>query len=648
MSGAPALFAPNPGVGLMRSVFKPSRRKLFRTLRKYPWIMSALYVAAMGLLFLGPYVLPIKNWVTPSAQHVSFSDFLSQVRSDRLSEVEIRATEFVGLVRASGPQPARPAVIIATRLPGIDESPVLKELESHHVKIVGRIDSPSPFWSGMGTWAPFLLLIGLSGWGAWKTRQAVGGPLQFGRNRAKIYDSSNQMPVTLADVAGIDEAKTELQEVVDFLRNPERYRKLGGRIPRGVLLIGPPGTGKTLLARTVAGEAQVPFFSISGSEFVEMFVGVGAARVRELFDEAKKKSPCIVFIDELDAIGKSRSAGRGMIVSHDEREQTLNQLLVEMDGFDSSNNVIIMAATNTPEVLDPALLRAGRFDRQVLVDRPDLEGRLAILRVHAKKIRLADAVDLRTIAARTPGMVGADLANVVNEAALLAARRGGSEVEQSDLEAAIDRVMLGLEERSRVMSAEEKERVALSVNHADPVHRVSIIPRTMGALGHMLQLPTHERYLMTQPQLEDQLAVMLGGRGAEDTVYHSVVSTGAADDLRRATELARQMVTQFGMSKQLGNRTYGQPAESRFLRPLFHVEERDYSDRTAEEIDQEVRRIIDERYERVKSILHQRREDLDRVVRRLIEKETLEEKELQALLNQSAADVETAGVPARA
>jgi cell division protease FtsH len=413
-----------------------------------------------------------------------------------------------------------------------------------------------------------------------------------------------------------------------------------------VLLIGPPGTGKTLLARAVAGEAQVPFFSISGSEFVEMFVGVGAARVRELFDEAKKKSPCIVFIDELDAIGKSRSSGRGLILSHDEREQTLNQLLVEMDGFDSTNNVIIMAATNTPEVLDPALLRAGRFDRQVLVDRPDLEGRLAILQVHAKKIRLAPAVDLRTIAARTPGMVGADLANVINEAALLAARRSASEVAQSDLEAAIDRVMLGLEKKSRVMSAEEKRRVAyheaghalvaLSVPNADPVHRVSIIPRTTGALGHTLQLPTQERYLMTQPQLEDQIAVMLGGRAAEDSVFNGVISTGAADDLRRATELARQMVTRFGMSKRLGNVTYGQPVESRFLSSAFHADARDYSERTAEEIDHEVRRIIDELYDRVKAIIERRRADLDRIVNRLMEKETLNERELDELLNQGA------------
>jgi cell division protease FtsH len=348
-----------------------------------------------------------------------------------------------------------------------------------------------------------------------------------------------------------------------------------------------------------------------------------------------------------------------MIVSHDEREQTLNQLLVEMDGFDTSNHVIIMAATNTPEVLDPALLRAGRFDRQVLVDRPDLDGRLAILQVHAKKVKLATAVDLRTIAARTPGMVGADLANVVNEAALLAARRAASEVAQTDLEAAVDRVMLGLEKKSRVMSAEEKERVAyheaghaivaLSVVNADPVHRVSIIPRTMGALGHMLQLPTHERYLMTQPQLEDQIAVMLGGRGAEDTVYNGVVSTGAADDLRRATELARQMVTRFGMSKRLGNLTYGQPVESRFLRSLFQADERDYSERTAEEIDQEVRRIVDDLYDRVRGILDRRREDLDRVVRRLMEKETLDEKELRELLTPaqagSSGDARPAEVP---
>ena len=367
------------------------------------------------------------------------------------------------------------------------------------------------------------------------------GPLTFGKNRAKIHDESTRMQVTFEDVAGVDEAKVELEEVIDFLRQPAKYQKLGGRIPKGVLLVGPPGTGKTLLAKAVAGEARVSFFSISGSEFVEMFVGVGAARVRDLFEQAKQKAPCIVFIDELDAIGKSRTAGRAIGFSNDEREQTLNQLLAEMDGFDTSKGVIIMAATNTPEVLDAALLRAGRFDRQVLVDRPDLKDRVAILKVHARKIHTAENIELETIAARTPGMVGADLANIINEAALLAVRRGGELVEMRDMEEAVDRVMLGLEKKSRVMSPEEKERVAvheaghalvaLTVKHADPLHRVSIIPRSIGALGYTLQLPTQERYLMTQPQLEDQIAVLLGGRTAEEIHYGGVVSTGAADDL---------------------------------------------------------------------------------------------------------------------
>lgn len=404
---------------------KPSiRRKVSRLFRRYPWLLVVPYIAGAIIFFFLPYVLPLGHWFPRVVSRaVPFTEFVREVRADHLKQVEITPEQFIG-VRKTGSDREATEIITATRLPGIDETPLLKEFEAHHVTVVGHIEPSRSFWSGLLAWLPFLIPIGMSGYGAWRTRQAIGGPLQFGKNRAKIYDRSNQMPVTFADVAGIDEAKTELQEIVDFLRNPERYRRLGGRIPRGVLLIGPPGTGKTLLARAVAGEAQVPFFSISGSEFVEMFVGVGAARVRELFDEAKKKSPCIVFIDELDAIGKSRSSGRGMIVSHDEREQTLNQLLVEMDGFDSTNNVIIMAATNTPEVLDPALLRPGRFDRQVVVDRPDLEGRLAILRVHASKVRLAEKVDLRTIAARTPGMVGADLANLVNEAALLAARRG--------------------------------------------------------------------------------------------------------------------------------------------------------------------------------------------------------------------------------
>ena len=604
---------------------------------------SRVYLVAylIGLLIL--LSLPYFQSQAPATRTVSFSDFLAAIDANRLSQVEITPTELIGTLKSQpGKKKAEPELIMATRLPGMGEAPLLSDLEAHKVKIAGKMESSHPFLSLLIAWLPFFLLMLLMGYGMWRGRQAMGGPLQFGKNRAKIYDQTGRTRVTFGDVAGIDESKAELQEIVDFLRHPGKYRRLGGGIPRGVLLIGAPGTGKTLLARAVAGEADVPFFSISGSEFVEMFVGVGAARVRELFDEAKKKSPCIVFIDELDAIGKSRSSGRGMIVSHDEREQTLNQLLVEMDGFDPNTDVIIMGATNTPEVLDPALLRPGRFDRQVVVDRPDLEGRLAILRVHAKKIKLDPAVDLHVIASRTPGMVGADLANLVNEAALLAARRGADQVGERDLEEATDRVMLGLEKKSRVMTPEEKQRVAyheaghavtaISLPHADPVHRVSIIPRTQGALGHMLQLPTQERYLMTRPQLEDQLCVMLGGRGAEDLVYDGIVSTGASDDLQKATELARQMVTRFGMSERLGNMTYGLPPNQRFLKTLAGVEERDYSEHTAEAIDEEVRSLIDSSYSRVTNILRQRRPALEAIVKRLIEKETLDESELKSLL----------------
>jgi cell division protease FtsH len=390
----------------------------------------------------------------------------------------------------------------------------------------------------------------------------------------------------------------------------------------------------------------VPFFSISGSEFVEMFVGVGAARVRDLFEQAKEKAPCIVFIDELDAIGKSRATGRGVWLSNEEREQTLNQLLAEMDGFDTSKGVIILAATNAPEVLDPALLRAGRFDRQVVVGRPDVQGREAILLVHARAVTVAPGVDWKTIAARTPGMVGADLANVVNESALLAARRGAAAVEMRDLEEAIDRAMLGLEKKSRVMSPAEKERVAfhetghalaaLSLEHANPVHRISIIPRAIGALGHTLQLPTEERFLMTKPELEDQLAVMLGGRAAEEVAFGGVVSTGAIDDLERASEMARQMVTRFGMSDELGLLTYGTPSSLRFLSPV-EEQVRNYGESTAQAIDRETRRFVDEAHARVRTILLRRRKDLDTVARELVRRETLDRSQLDALLGAGAA-----------
>jgi cell division protease FtsH len=607
--------------------------------QRHRWIFTAINLAAIAV------VLYFASRVTPSVEtkEVSYSDFLTELRAGHLSKVQVTQSELIGVVK---PQPnakkSQPEQRIkATRLPDVDESTLLKELEDQHVDFGGKIEENSWIWGVLGWVFPILFIVLIYGVGMRRLAQG-GGAMTFGKNRAKIHDESSRSQVNFADVAGVEEAKLELEEVVDFLKQPAKYQKLGGRIPKGVLLVGPPGTGKTLLAKAVAGEARVSFFSISGSEFVEMFVGVGAARVRDLFEQAKLKAPCIVFIDELDAIGKSRSTGRAIGFSNDEREQTLNQLLAEIDGFDSSDGVIIMAATNTPEVLDPALLRAGRFDRQVLVDRPDLKDRTAILKVHARKIRMAANLDLETIAARTPGMVGADLANIINEAALLAVRRGSEQVEMRDLEEAVDRVMLGLEKKSRVMSPEEKERVsvheaghalvALSVEHADPLHRVSIIPRSIGALGYTLQLPTQERYLMTQPQLEDQIAVLLGGRSAEELHYNGVISTGASDDLERATALVRQMVTRFGMSDPLGPLTYGRSVAGQFIKSPFDMEERNYSEQTAEKIDNESRRIVDTIHKRVAEILLRRREPMERIARELMRKETLERSELDALV----------------
>jgi len=453
-------------------------------------------------------------------------------------------------------------------------------------------------------------------------------------------------------VAGVDEARDELAEVVDFLKNPKKYQRLGGRIPKGVLLVGPPGAGKTLLARAVAGEANVPFFFLSASEFVEMFVGVGAARVRDLFAQAKEKAPCIVFIDELDAIGKTRGGVAGMVGGHDEREQTLNQLLVEMDGFDSSVGVIIMSATNRPEVLDPALLRPGRFDRQVVVDKPDVRGREAILRVHARNVKLAPGVDLHVIAARTPGFAGADLANIVNEAALLAARKGKDAVEMADLEEAIDRVVAGLERKSRVLSETERDivahhemghaLVAFSVPHADPVHKVTIIPRGIAALGMTYQLPIEDRYILRRSELEDRIAVLLGGHVAEEMVYGEL-STGAHNDLERATELARLMVMKYGMSERLGPLTFGDGGGPSFLRknafPWGGGSERDYSEETARAIDEEVRRIVERTYDRVRALLASKRETLLRAAAVLKQRETLSGEELRRLLAGEPAPV---------
>src|SRR6201993_5452763 len=451
---------------------------------------------------------------------IPYSRFETLLDANKISEVAITQNRIQGTLKEAEPDGLKDFVTTRVQPPELADS-----LNKHGVTYSGVVES---HWiADLLSWIlPAIFFVGIWMFAIRRMGQGgLGGLMTIGKSRAKIY-VEKETKVTFADVAGVDEAKDELIEIVNFLKGPKIYGRLGGRPPKGVLLVGPPGTGKTLLARAVAGEAAVPFFSISGSEFVEMFVGVGAARVRDLFEQAKQKAPCIIFIDELDAIGKSRAGGRGGIFSNDEREQTLNQLLAGMDGFGTQKGVIIMAATNTPEVLDAALMRAGRFDRQIIVDRPDLEGREAILRIHVRKVTLSHDADLKVIAQRTPGMVGADLANIVNEAALLAVRRSGNQVEMRDLEEAIDRVMLGLEKKNRVMTASDKERVAyhetghalvaLSLEHAAPVYRVSIIPRSVGALGHTLQLPTEERYLMTLPELEDQITVMMGGRAAEE------------------------------------------------------------------------------------------------------------------------------------
>lgn len=471
----------------------------------------------------------------------------------------------------------------------------------------------------------------------------IGGPgtaMSFGRSRGRLY-AQEDLGITFNDVAGIDEAVEELREIVEFLRNPGKYQALGGRIPRGVLLVGPPGTGKTLLAKAVAGEAGVPFFGLSGSDFVEMFVGVGAARVRDMFQQAGQRSPSIIFIDELDALGKVR--GSGMPGGHDEREQTLNALLVEMDGFSSDQSVIVMAATNRPETLDPALMRPGRFDRHVLVDRPDIKGREAILKVHAGKIKMDDSVDLKHIARLTPGFVGADLANLVNEAALLAARKNKTKVMMEDFEEGIERVVAGLEKSTRIIPEEEKKRVAYheighalvacTMPHVDPVHKVSIIPRGLGALGYTMQRPEEDRQLITRTELQNRIAVLLGGIAAEEIVYNEN-STGASNDLQRATDLARRMVTEFGMSPKLGRVHYSEMTRSPFLGSMTSSGEHVHSEETVREIDLEIKRLIDSAYDTVFEILMARRDVMEHLTKELLEKEVMDAKQIQEILVQ--------------
>jgi cell division protease FtsH len=622
---------------------------------------SAFYVAigVVVLVFLQSWLL------APRVQEVPMSRLIEWVREDKVARVSFSEREIRGSLKQeaapaadrSGPDwlerltGTSPSLLFqAVRIPGVDESPLLKELEAHKVEFAGRIESTLLRDLFFGWLLPIGVMVAI--W-LFVMRRMGGGPTQaltFGRSKAKIYDRK-ELKVTFQDVAGVDEAREELEEVVDFLKNPKKYQRLGGRIPKGVLLVGPPGAGKTLLARAVAGEAAVPFFFLSASEFVEMFVGVGAARVRDLFAQAKEKAPCIVFIDELDAIGKTRGGVAGMVGGHDEREQTLNQLLVEMDGFDSSVGVIIMSATNRPEVLDPALLRPGRFDRQVVVDKPDVRGREAILRVHTRNVKLAPGVDLRVIASRTPGFAGADLANIVNEAALLAARKGKDAVEMADLEEAIDRVVAGLERKSRVLSETERDivahhemghaLVAFSVPRADPVHKVTIIPRGVAALGMTYQLPIEDRYILRRSELEDRIAVLLGGHVAEEMVYGEL-STGAHNDLERATELARLMVMKYGMSERLGPLTFSDGGGPGFLRKgglPWGGGERDYSEETARAIDEEIRRIVERTYERVRALLAGKRETLLRAAAVLKQRETLSGEELRRLLAGEPAPV---------
>lgn len=586
------------------------------------------WVAAFVGLMLFQYFFTVGQ----QRANIPYSQFQTYLAEGRIAEVAVSDRFIQG--RFKEPQDGRP-MFITTRV----EPDLAQQFQQHGVVVTGQIEST--FLRDLLSWVvPVLVFIGVWMFVLRRMGGGLGGGLmQIGKSKAKVYVEKNT-GVSFADVAGVDEAKDELKEIVDYLKNPKGYGRLGGRMPKGVLLVGPPGTGKTLLAKAVAGEAAVPFFSISGSEFVEMFVGVGAARVRDLFEQARARAPAIIFIDELDALGRARGiAGLG---GHDEKEQTLNQLLVELDGFDSSTGLVLIAATNRPEILDPALLRAGRFDRQVLVDRPDKAGRIQILEVHLRKATLAPDVDAEQIAALTPGFTGADLANLVNEATLLATRRRAEAVTMADFNNAVERIIAGLEKRNRLLNPKEREivahhemghaLVAMALPGVDPVHKVSIIPRGIGALGYTIQRPTEDRFLMTREELENKMAVLLGGRAAEWIIYRHL-STGAADDLARVTDIARSIVTRYGMTERLGHVALDRDRRSFLtpngLPPAPH--ERDYSDATAAAVDEEVRKIVDTMFDRAVALLQAQRPVLERAARRLLEKETLDEAELKAL-----------------
>jgi cell division protease FtsH len=559
-----------------------------------------------------------------------YSQFRAYLEQGKVDELVITESRIVGTLKEAAE--GEPDRFVTTRV----DPEFAQELEQYGVEFRGGSDEN--FFTTLLSWVlPALIFFGI--WIFLLRRMSMGGMgagglMSIGKSRAKIYVEKDTK-TTLADVAGVDEAKAEVQEIIDFLKDPQGYGTLGARLPRGVLLVGPPGTGKTLLARAVAGEAGVTFLSISGSEFVEMFVGVGAARVRDLFEQARKMAPCIIFIDELDAMGRARGAGP-MAGGHDEKEQTLNQLLVELDGFDPSHGIILLAATNRPEILDPALLRPGRFDRQILVDRPDKQGRIQILRVHAKKIKLAQDVSVEQIAALTPGFTGADLANLVNEAALLATRRRAQAVTMEDFNHAIERIVAGLEKKNRLLNPKERQvvayhelghaLVALTLPGVDPVHKISIIPRGVGALGYTLQRPTEDRFLMTSAELENKMTVLLGGRAAEELVFGEI-STGAADDLIKVTDIARSMVTRYGMDPTLGQAAY-ETDRGTFLGFPSEGGGRRFSEMTAREIDIAVRERIDRAYHNAVEILRRRRTEMEGLAKRLLEKETLTAEEL--------------------
>ncbi|BDD94248.1 ATP-dependent zinc metalloprotease FtsH [Pandoraea sp. NE5] len=602
-------------------------------------------------------MLILQSFISPSdVETLPYSDFKVLLKAGKLKNITLGEGAITGTLNTDGienllPKPQADAMQHqgkgehAFSTIRVNDPALVQELEAAKVRFVGQADNK---WIGaVLSWiVPAALFFAFWSFLIKRVGGAAGGMMEIGKSKAKVY-MQQETGVTFADVAGIDEAKDELAEIVNFLKDPDRYRRLGGKIPKGVLLLGAPGTGKTLLAKAVAGEAAVPFFSISGSEFVEMFVGVGAARVRDLFNQAETKAPCIIFIDELDALGKTRALGT--FTGNDEREQTLNQLLVEMDGFDTNKGVIIMAATNRPEILDPALLRPGRFDRHVALDRPDLKGREEILKVHVRHVVLAPTVELSVLAARTPGFAGAELANLVNEAALLAARKGKDAVEMVDFDEALDRIVGGLEKKNRVMNAQEKETIAYHEAghaivaemrpHADRVSKVSIIPRGVSALGYTQQTPTEDRYLLKQSELLDRLDVLLGGRMAEQIVFGDV-STGAQNDLQRATDIARQMITQFGMSEPLGLATYEDMPN-----PLFNGigmmphERRACSEETARLIDAEVRTILAQASARVRQTLQACRPKLDALAKRLLVQEVVGRSELELLLSEKVTQL---------